>query len=373
LGAGIGIPYSVDHVASRLPEIERWLAELAGGGASFDFETIAGGASPRKFHRVRPISETAGTKALLGGEASAIVMEVPPDTPDVAFARNLGRPWPFLEVRALLEEKGVRVPRLLADARERDLLLVEDLGPTLAEHLAVHPDERESSYADAVRDLARAQAALDPLPEDSIVRLRAFDEALLGWEVDHFREFGLEARGKMLRAAERATFDAAKAVLVGTLAGYPRGFVHRDYQSRNLLVTASAGVRRRESLGGRLGWVDFQDALLGPRAYDLVALLCDSYQPFDRGFVERRLDEYAAARGFGDDERRALGREFDLITVQRKLKDAGRFVFIEKMRSDASFLPFVEPTLAIVRQALTRLPDVPELRELARLLDALDV
>src|SRR5262245_15060115 len=253
LGAGIGIPYSVDRVASRLPEIERWLAELAGEETSFDFDTIAGGASPRKFHRVRAVPRTPQRALdLFGGEATAIVMEVPPDTPDVAFARGLGRPWPFLEVRALLEEKGVRVPRLLADAHERDLLLVEDLGPTLASHLDTHPNEREPWYSAAVRDLSRAQAALDPLPENSIVRLRAFDDALLGFEIDHFREFGLEARGTTLTAAERATFDAARAVLVGTIAAYPRGFVHRDYQSRNLLVTPSAGVRHGEVPGGGL-------------------------------------------------------------------------------------------------------------------------
>jgi aminoglycoside/choline kinase family phosphotransferase len=301
---------------------------------------------------------------LLLGHTSAVVMDVPPDTPDVAFARELGRGWPFLEVRALLEANGVRVPRLLVDASERGLLLVEDLGPTLAEHLAARPGEREAWYRTAVLDLARAQARLDPLPVESIVRLRAFDEALLGLELDHFREWGLEARGIVLGAGERAIFDAARARLVTTLAGLSRGFVHRDYQSRNLLVTRVPGI---------LGWIDFQDALLGPRAYDLVALLCDSYQPFDRDFVERRLDDYAAERGLDADDRRALGREFDLITVQRKLKDAGRFVFIEKRRGDPSFLPFVEPTLDIVRNALARLSDVAELRALAALLDSLAV
>lgn len=349
-------------MATRQGEILGWLAELGGGAATFDVETIAGGASPRRFHRIRPRARTTEIEALLAGAGTAVVMEVPPDTPDVAFASGLGRRWPFLEVRDLLEAIGVRVPRVLADASERGLLLVEDLGPTLAEHLAAHPGERETWYRAAARDLARAQVRLDPLPEDSVVRLRAFDEALLGFEIDHFREWGLEARGTMLAAGERATFDAARARLVETLAGLPRGFVHRDYQSRNLLVTRAPGV---------LGWIDFQDALLGPRAYDLVALLCDSYQPFDRNFVERRLDDYAAARGLDAGERHALGREFDLITVQRKLKDAGRFVFIEKRRGDPSFLPFVEPTLSIVRQALARLADVAELRALSALLDSL--
>jgi aminoglycoside/choline kinase family phosphotransferase len=292
-------------------------------------------------------------------------MEVPADTPDVVFAREHGRDWPFLEVRSLLEERGVRVPRLLAEARERGLLLVEDLGRTLAEHLAVHPAEREQLYALAVRELARAQVALEPLPEASVVRLRAFDEALLGFELDHYREWALEARGKTLDTSERAVFDGARAWLVAALGSLPRGFVHRDYQSRNLLVTRAPRTGARE-----LGWIDFQDALLGPRAYDLVALLCDSYQPFDRAFVERRLDEYATERGLSEEARLGLGREFDLVTVQRKLKDAGRFVFIEKKKNDPSFLRFVEPTVAIVRQALARVSDVSELAALARLLDA---
>ena len=104
--------------------------------------------------------------------------------------------------------------------------------------------------------------------------------------------------------------------------------MHRDYQSRNLMVRA----------GEALCWIDFQDALLGPRVYDLVALLNDSYQVFDRAFVEARLDDYARARGLDAAERAALGREFDLVTVQRKLKDAGRFVFIDRVKQNPSFL-----------------------------------
>jgi len=353
-------------VTSRLPEVERWLSELAGDeNARFELDTIAGGASPRRFHRARAARDTPAARAVFRGHRTAIVMEVPADTPDVVFARERGRDWPFLEVRALLEARDVRVPSLFAEARDRGLLLVEDLGDTLAERLAVHPDEREQLYALAVRDLARAQGALETLPEDCVVRLRAFDEALLGLEIDHFREWFLEARGKTLDARERAVFDAARGWLVTTIASLPRGFVHRDYQSRNLLVSLSPGAGARE-----LGWIDFQDALLGPRAYDLVALLCDSYQPFDRAFVERRLDDYAAARGLSGEARLALGRQFDLVTVQRKLKDAGRFVFIERKKNDPSFLRFVEPTLGIVRQALARVSDVSELRELARLVDA---
>jgi aminoglycoside/choline kinase family phosphotransferase len=336
---------SLDPPFAETERIRLWLEELSGRKRQFALAPIAGGASPRRFFRLE-----------LDGER-VIVMLVPPDTPDVAFARERGRSWPFLEVRALLEAHGIRVPALRAERADEGLLLVEDLGQTLAEHLAEHAGEREALYRSAVRDLARAQAALDPLPADSVVRLRQFDEALYRTELEHFWDWAVAARDI---AAPRAPFQRARDFLLHELCALPRAFTHRDYQSRNLLVTT------RPSDGERvLGWIDFQDALLGPRAYDLVALLCDSYQPFDRAFVERRLDDYAEARGLGPAERRALGREFDLITVQRKLKDAGRFVFIERRRGDASFLPFVRPTLEIVASALERLRDVPALRELA--------
>jgi N-acetylmuramate 1-kinase len=284
-------------------------------------------------------------------------MVVPDSTPDVAKARELGRGWPFLELRDLLESKNIRVPRLLAADVERGLLLVEDLGETLAEHLAHTPRARPYLYLQAVRDLARAQRALDPLPEDSIVRLRAFDFELLSWELEHFREWGLEARGIALAPSDADVFERAATHLAQTIAALPRGYVHRDYQSRNLMIC-----------GPDLGWIDFQDSLMGPRAYDLVALLGDSYQPFDRPFVEACLDEYARSFRFEPDARNALGREFDLITVQRKLKDAGRFVYIERTKNDRSFLRFVEPTLGIVRQALARLRDDALLLELEQLL-----
>jgi aminoglycoside/choline kinase family phosphotransferase len=119
---------------------------------------------------------------------------------------------------------------------------------------------------------------------------------------------------------------------------------------------------------GRLSWIDFQDALLGPRVYDLVALLNDSYQVFDRRFVDARLDDYVRARSLDAKERRPIGHEFDLVTVQRKLKDAGRFVFIDRVKQNSAFLKFVEPTIAKARACLSRLRDDEDMRSLDDLL-----
>jgi aminoglycoside/choline kinase family phosphotransferase len=338
-------PTEVD-LAPLAPLAARW---LPGGDGPFDCQAMPGGASTRRYFRVRR------------GPITAVAMYVPDGTKaeEVVHGGPVPARWPFLEVRDLLASRGIDVPALLAEDTTRGWLLVEDLGDdTLAAHLAAHEEARETLYVRAVTDLARAQALLRELPAGSVVASRAFDENLLLWELHHFREWALDARGYALAPPLRARFDAIAERLATRIAGLPRVFVHRDYQSRNLMVRPDGG----------LCWIDFQDALLGPRVYDLVALLNDSYQVFDRPFVEARLDDYARAAGMGGTDRTALGREFDVVTVQRKLKDAGRFVFIDRVKGNSSFLKFVEPTLAKARASLARLADDEDMRALAELL-----
>lgn len=313
---------------------------------------IAGGASARRFFRIQ--TEERG---------SVIAMFVPVQSHELGRETSNPARWPFLEVRDLLEAHGVRVPRLLAEACDDGLLLVEDLGETLAQHLLHHPEDREPLYASAIRDLARAQRALSPLPADSVVVERAFDRALLRSELDHFLEWGLLARGVTLSADDRTVFDRAADLLAETIAAWPRGFVHRDFQSRNLMVVSDMGGELT------LGWIDFQDALLGPRIYDVVALLSDSYQTFSNGFVGRRLDEFALHLGLPEQERAQIDLEFQMVTVQRKLKDAGRFVYIDRKLKNPGFLAFVEPTVQKARNALAALQHEPALEALAALLD----
>lgn len=348
-------PAEASGEAPRLEVIDRLVREVAGPDAVPAVAEMPGGASTRRFYRVE-----------LPSGRSFVAMYVPDArrSDEVAKADRVSQRWPFLEVRDLLAGAGVRVPSVLAEACDDGFVLVEDLGDdTLARYLETHPSARETLYRNAVSDLARAQRALAPLPDDSIVASRAFDEDLLHWEVHHFREWALEARDMSLSGEDRAVFDAAAEHLARTIAGWPRGFVHRDYQSRNLMVVASA------SGGPELVWIDFQDALLGPRVYDLVALLNDSYQTFDRAFVDARLDEYAKAHGLAGSGRAEVGREFDIVTVQRKLKDAGRFVFIDRVRGNPGFLEFVEPTIDKVFAALERLDDDPVLAQLHALLE----
>ncbi|HPM41992.1 MAG TPA: aminoglycoside phosphotransferase, partial [bacterium] len=98
----------------------------------------------------------------------------------------------------------------------------------------------------------------------------------------------------------------------------------------------------------------------GPAAYDLVALMRDSYVELLKGVLEELL------RYYSERARRDLvevRREFDLITVQRKLKDAGRFVYIDRVKGNPGFLKYIPASLGYVREALERRPELGKLRE----------
>jgi N-acetylmuramate 1-kinase len=328
-----------------MPELDFGpLHKLIGDG---EVTSMPGGASTRRYYRVAY------------GRKSAVAMFVPEGAKpeEIAKSKEFAR-WPFLEVRDLLASRGVDVPKVLAEDCASGWIVLEDLGDdTLANFLLRAPGKKRALYTRAIEDLAGAQKRLADLPKESIVGTRAFDEDLLRWEIDHFREWGLEARGIALTSDRRKTFDGIADRLAKKIAAWPRGFVHRDYQSRNLMV------REDESLC----WIDFQDALLGPRIYDVVALLSDSYQEFDRAFVLERLEEFARAHGLSPKDAKTLETEFDTMTVQRKLKDAGRFVFIDRQKKNPSFLKFVVPTIRKVKASLARLED-PDMRALDALL-----
>jgi hypothetical protein len=132
----------------------------------------------------------------------------------------------------------------------------------------------------------------------------------------------------------------------------PYGFVHRDYQSKNLMVGPH----------DKLTLIDFQDALRGPRVYDLVALLCDSYVSLDLELQESMIERYAALRRI---EPAQLRREFWLVTLHRKLKDAGRFIFIDRVRKNPNFLQWYPQSLVYVGRATVQ---TPGFEGLARLL-----
>jgi aminoglycoside/choline kinase family phosphotransferase len=311
---------------------------------------LPGGAGNRIYWRVRS----------LDAARSAVVMELPPDAAksEEASKDHVHPELPFLNVDRYLTRIGVRVPRIYLDAAEQGYLVIEDLTDRTLERALLEGGDREQIYGKAIDALARLRAHAEKSPDPHCLAwTRAFDYDLYHWEFEHFIEYGLLARGAVPTEAELQTLRGEFARISQELASAPRSFTHRDYQSRNIMVTDA----------GEQVVIDFQDALQGPRQYDLVALLRDSYVELDRPLIDRMLRRYQeafAAEGGPRLDPSAFVAFFDLLTVQRKLKDAGRFVFIDQVKKNPSFLVHIPSSLRYVRDALKRRPELREVHEI---------
>jgi hypothetical protein len=264
---------------------------------------------------------------------------------------------PFINVQRYLAAAGVAVPEVFRLDTEHGLVYLEDLGDVTFESrvAGAGDDVRRRYYQAAIDQLVAMQRYAAAHPDPGCVAFsRGFDFDLLHWELEHFREYGLEAQGHQPTPAERDELDRQFRAIATELAEAPRGFVHRDYQSRNLMVQDAGG-------GFRLRVIDFQDALLGTAAYDLVGLLRDSYVALSPSLLDELVAYHARRADVPFEPFSAL---FDLQTVQRKLKDAGRFVFIDRVKKNPSFLVHIPSSLSYVARALERLPRLASLRQI---------
>jgi aminoglycoside/choline kinase family phosphotransferase len=167
------------------------------------------------------------------------------------------------------------------------------------------------------------------------------------------RHLGLDAV-----SGDQAVIARAFELLIAEALAQPQVFVHRDYHSRNLMVT-----RERNP-----GVIDFQDAVRGPIGYDLVSLLKDCYISWPRERVERWVSGYRAVlakRGgpVGKDEREFL-RWFDLIGVQRHIKVLGIFARLWYRDGKSGYLRDLPLTLEYVRDTCRRYAELAELSQL---------
>jgi len=310
---------------------------------------LPGDASSRRYYRIE-----------WGAGESCIWMALAEDPLKSDEVVDGDRPTtlPFLEVGAWMRRGGIPVPEVLHVDLEQRAILLEDLGDVTLERALQQGLPKADLYHSAVGLLADLHAWAARSPDPSCIAFRRrFGPGLLTWEVEHFETWLLrEWAGVQPTAAEARVLEEFRRDLVARLVGLPQGFVHRDYQSRNLMLAS-----------GRLRLIDFQDALQGPWVYDLVALLRDSYVAFTpeearavrRAYLEARRDRGLPVTGEDEAE-----EAFHLQALQRKLKDAGRFVYIDRVRGNPKFLSNIPRSLAYVREALDHLPRYRAFREL---------
>jgi len=320
-------------------------------------KTLKGDASGRRYHRL-VMPEGFSPR-------SVVVMELPDDPfrSDEIMSGPRPTALPFVAVARSLTARGVRSPAVYLDAAADGAVLLEDLGDRTLGSIVSHADlETVTRWYEAATDFAaRMHEAMTPMPGDGLIGSRRFDAGMLRWELEHFSEYGLESRqGRPLDPAIRKRLDHAFDALTEEIASLPSGFVHRDYQSRNLMVLGD------EPGAESLAVIDFQDALTGPRIYDLASLLNDSYVDVPTEIQDRMADRYASLRG---PDPAQVRQELHLVSVHRKCKDTGRFVFIDRVKKNPSFLPYVEGSLARIRKNLDRLHGHDDLKQALALAD----
>jgi aminoglycoside/choline kinase family phosphotransferase len=267
----------------------------------------------------------------------------------------------FLLVRDFLAKRGVPVPGVVGIDGPKGAILLEDLGDrTMLHRLGElnHLDAEEGLFVEALELLAhfhsktRAHAAEKPVPGFAL----AFDEEKLMWEVDFTLEhlFGSYLKRK-IPEKEFAMMREMFVDIVKRLAAEPRVFTHRDYHSRNIMIPPN----------GKMTCIDFQDARMGLRAYDLASILRDSYYQLSEGAVYTLVDKYLAlAQKDEPIDRDHFLRMFDLMSIQRNFKAIGSFTSFYGKRNDANYIRFVGNTFENIRRNLGKFMEYRKLREL---------
>ncbi len=255
---------------------------------------------------------------------------------------------PFVNVAELLAAIPVPVPRILDAAPDLGVLALEDLGDvTLQAHVGVAPAATHAArYRQAVALIEALQRRGAELADPRFLPYGiAFDEAKLTWELEFFAKHFLEAyRGVVWAPGERETLRDEFSAMAGELAAEPHVLCHRDYHSRNLMLTRD-----------RLFLIDFQDARLGPDTYDLASLLRDSYVDVPGEALDELIAYFLALKGQAGRERE-FRRRFDLMALQRNLKALGTFGYQTTARSNPVYIQYMARTLGYVRENLRKYP-----------------
>ena len=317
------------HTASRLPHLE---------GASL--APIEKGGSARRFHRV----------SAPGGSA-ILVHDLGEREENKHYASLAG----------FLSAQGVPVPEVLATDHDLGLLWLEDLGENDLWASRNEPWEvRCPLYESALRGIALLHGIpLSASREHELTLQREFDESLYAWEQKYFTDHCL---GDLFAIAEKeraALLEHPTMVsMARELAGRPRRFVHRDFQSQNILVR-----------GGEAVFIDFQGMRPGVAQYDLASLLLDPYVtliPEERGHL---LDFY---HGLAPSEsREEFDRVFWQCAAQRLMQALGAYGNLSLNLGKPHFRAHVAPALVNLRETLTRLHPEDRLDTLEGLLGRL--
>lgn len=318
-----------DISGGRLGAMEAFLD--AAGWVDAEREPLPGDASFRRYIRLRK------------GKETAMLMDAPPEREDVQ---------PYVEVAKHLHASGYAAPAVMAADAAQGFVLSEDLGDALYTRVLSKTSVGERGMYEAAVDVLAAWHKDKRMRKGSALSLPEYDDAVLLREVGLFSEWFLPAVLPEGAGLAKGYMALWKELIM--FAGLPcEAFVHRDYHADNLLWLK----------GGRVGMLDFQDALYGHEAYDLVSLLEDARRDVSPELAEAMIARYLKATGM---EEKAFRVAYAFLGAQRNSKIIGIFTRLSRRDGKHHYLQH----LPRVWRYLERDVKHPALAALSRWLEA---
>jgi len=311
----------------RLTQLRLWLESIEENTFT-DIQPASSDASFRRYFRVLNKKE----------KRHYIVMDAPPDKEDC---------HPFIHITKLIRQTGVQAAEIHAQNISRGFLLLADLGsrPYLNE---LNNENADRLYSDAINALIKMQRIEAILP--------VYNKQCLQDEMDLFERWYLQQHLNItLNPEQKSRLEETFALLINNAEEQPQVFVHRDYHSRNLMLTEKNNP----------GVIDHQDAVTGPITYDLVSLFKDCYIEWPTEKIDYWLQQYLSRLTINYSiTPQTLRHWFDLMGVQRHLKVLGIFTRLNYRDGKAQYLNDLPLTLKYIVDSCEKHSELTALKKL---------
>lgn len=320
-------------IPSRLEEQQSFCRKHGWGNA--DLFPLPCDASKRSYTR------------LVEAGASIMLMDAPPEFENLAA---------YIRVGNHLRGLGVRTPEIVAYDLEKGFALIEDFGDDTFTRLLANGESEQDLYLCAIEVLIQVQKSTDAVSVDA----PAYDEKLLLLEVERFVDWFVPAvRGSDVTGPEKEAYLGAWKKALTPVSDDRSMLVVRDFHVDNLMI-----VDERRDLSS-CGLLDFQDALIGSPAYDLVSLVEDARRDVQPETRELVLTRYFEA--FPDKDRETFEARMALLGAQRHAKVLGLFTRLSRQDDKHVYLKHIPRVAKLFARCLAR----PELSDIRSVVEAM--